>query len=685
MKQTRKCNYILLTGAFTISIILSTESFSQDLSQEDQITVSASASPSSLADAPASINIITNEEINRAPVSSLKEIISESPGVSGGYSLRGPLSNISIRGLPSRYTLILIDGRRVGSSTDLYYFESMSPQMEIDSLPIDSIDHIEVIRGPMSTLYGSDAMGGVINILTKKRNSKAWNTRLKTNYVKPSKSYRGETTQFGLTTIGPISENLQLMVSLDKSRRNADENNFNYGPRANNYISGFDNQNLLSKLTWFGDNNNFGVEASRNIRKGINSSAVDSNGDPLVSTERWGLPTVVHDRYGIFHEGSYQKLHTSLSIYQNLFKDKGFDNRDSYGASTKETVIDGKVTFPLDLILQQAFSIGFQWDKSSSFNPGTIGNIGIDVFGNEYSDNKNSLSAINKSIYSEDQIFLTEDLSLTLGLRMDEHPSYGRNYSPRAYAVYHLFDDWTVKGGYSRGYRSPNLKENAPNTGTFSAGYGCTELARFGWVDMGQGCYIAGNKNLKAETSDNYEAGIQYDRDGYSFSATYFISNFKNKIIETPLGEKNGNWWVLMDNAEKARTRGIEISSTIPLTSNVSWVNNATRMLESKNISTGQPLNSTPNWKVTSSIDWLINENLSSSFKTHYIGDNMYSGQSTFVKKYVNSDVSAKYKASKQATVIFGVNNIFGNGSRAKGLDYDDGGREIFTGLTYDF
>lgn len=130
----------------------------------ETMVVTASSVEQNLKDAPASISVITQEDLQRKPVQNLKDVLKEVPGVqltNEGDNRKG----VSIRGLDSSYTLILVDGKRVNSRNAVFRHNDF----DLNWIPVDSIERIEVVRGPMSSLYGSDALGGVVNIITKKK------------------------------------------------------------------------------------------------------------------------------------------------------------------------------------------------------------------------------------------------------------------------------------------------------------------------------------------------------------------------------------------------------------------------------------------------------------------------------------------------------------------------------------
>ena len=166
------------------------------------VVVTASGTAVDIKEAPASISVITREDIERKPVTSIGELLSTIPGVTGGLSGTGAQSKIKLRGLPEKYTLILVDGKRQGNSAGINYRDDLGSQ-DLDWISPEMIERIEVVRGPMSSLYGSDAMGGVINLITRKI-GKRWSGSTTLNYSKPSDGDRGDTRQLGFNISGPL-------------------------------------------------------------------------------------------------------------------------------------------------------------------------------------------------------------------------------------------------------------------------------------------------------------------------------------------------------------------------------------------------------------------------------------------------------------------------------------------------
>ncbi|OBY86018.1 TonB-dependent receptor [Delftia sp. JD2] len=648
------------------------------------VVVTASGTAVDIKEAPASISVITREDIERKPVTSIGELLSTIPGVTGGLSGTGAQSKIKLRGLPEKYTLILVDGKRQGNSAGINYRDDLGSQ-DLDWISPEMIERIEVVRGPMSSLYGSDAMGGVINIITRKI-GKRWSGSTTLNYSKPSDSDRGDTRQLGFNISGPLSDKFGLRLGGNYTDRAADESTGGF-PGTYQSTAGSRKQNLNALLNWqLTPDQVIGIEAAQGIQRATGSDARTASGDQVVYP--WGLSKLEQTKFGLSHDGRWGDLTSKLNLVHNKYEDKG----DTIGNNSKETTLDGRIDKPLKLWgLDQAMTLGMQWRRESLDNRDTIGLAPIDYAGRPVSGS--GLSATTWALFGEDQIFLRENLALTLGLRMDHHQKYGNNWSPRAYLVYHPASEWTVRGGVSRGFRAPNLKENSASAATQSGGNGCRSLAGMGWTntsvnaDGTRGCYMAGNPDLQPETSTNFELGTSWDRNGWALGATYFHTNFKNKIDYQPLGFYNGFWWTRMANAQRARTRGLEGFVNVPLAKGLTWNTNITKMFESKNLSTGASLLAVPELSIYSSLQWQIRQGWSAMFSARHVGKEVVTTgtATTFAKAYTTFDVSMNYNVTDTLTLRAGIINLADKETRTIGANYDNGGRTYFVGMTARF
>ncbi|RYG32578.1 MAG: TonB-dependent receptor, partial [Burkholderiales bacterium] len=190
---------------------------------EDVVVITASGFEQKLTDAPASISVVTAEEIKQRPYMTLIDAVRDLEGVDVGETAdKTGQRTISLRGMGSDYTLILIDGKRQNNHGDIYP-NSFSGNQFNHIPPLDTIERIEVIRGPASTLYGSDALGGVINIITKKTASK-WSGSVTAGYSLQENDQYGDDSTVDVFVSGPIIQDV-LDISLRGSWYKRDASN----------------------------------------------------------------------------------------------------------------------------------------------------------------------------------------------------------------------------------------------------------------------------------------------------------------------------------------------------------------------------------------------------------------------------------------------------------------------------
>jgi len=635
------------------------------------IIVTAAATGVDIRDAPASVSVITREEIERQPVQSLGELLGRLPGVTGGISPTGAMSKITIRGLSDNYTLILVNGRRVGNSRDISYRPDLGRQ-NLNWISPDMIERIEVVRGPMSSIYGSDAMGGVINIITRKI-APSWRGSVNTSYTRQEDSDRGDAYQLGGNATGPITENIGMTIGATYARTNPDEVIL----AGNNGAAGVSSTNLTGGLNWRpAEGHDISVEASYGLEDPIAPATRTATGGAQgafgSTTERVAL------RAG--HEGDWGFATSRLDVYHNSYVNE--DEADSGGrAEFKEFIIDGLVNFEANLLVSHQIAIGGQYREEELTNTSTIGALPIDYDGNVVDGA--TLTGHTAAVFAEDQIELMDELHLTLGGRMDSHHKYGENFAPRVYLVWHPIEQITLRGGISRGFRAPSLKENSAGAATNSGGNGCRSLVGLGYTTGG--CWMAGNPDLVPEVSTNYEIGASWDSRFIELGATYFYTDFKNKIEYAPLGFFEGRWWTQMQNVQRARTQGLEMTGTLRPVETVTIRANATWMMEAKNLDTGANLITAPEWSAFASIDWQPIERLSLLFSGQYTGKQL-GGGTTLTNANTIFDLNAAFEANDTVTLRAGVQNLFAETiTGTGGSGYYSPGRRFFVGMTSRF
>ncbi|MGO2305506.1 MAG: TonB-dependent receptor domain-containing protein [Providencia sp.] len=648
----------------------------------DTMVVSASGYSQQLRDAPASVTVITAEQLQNKPVRDLADAVKDVEGVSivGAANKQ----DINIRGLPGEYTLILVDGRRQNSRESR---PNGSGGFEAGFMPpVEAIERIEVIRGPMSSLYGSDAMGGVINIITKKVTNE-WHGSLSTGAIVQENSDSGNSTDGNFYLSGPLMQDkLGLQLYGGGDYRQEDKISDGHYKK--------DNKSLTAKFTYTPwDNQTFLFEAGRTTQE-----REENPGKSLAEYEMRGPSKQYNKKTQIYnnrnhaaltYKGEWDSFNTEFSVYQEQTKRKTkteieientnpklFDYRyEDRVPEITNTIVDGKVVaFLPDNIL----TVGGQYQYSKLKDSSLVSKENFENY---------SMSVEQSALFVENEFTATDDLILTGGLRLDHHETYGNHWNPRGYAVYYLTDEITIKGGVSSAFRAPTLRE-------ISKGYGTS-------TEGGNGI-IYGNPDLKPEKSVSEEISIAYNHEsGFDASLTFFNTDFKNKLTSYSLNKSDpadpNLTLYTYDNVGKANIKGVEVATGIPiaqdwkLSLNYTYTDSERKSDDEKLNKTlslkGYPLDKTPKHLANAKLDWQFNEDLNLYTRAHYEGKQVWAAQRNGAKVpryrsgYTTMDVGATYQLLKNTKLNLAILNI-GN-EKGSEINKTDGNWDIEDGRRY--
>ena len=304
--MTTQHHYTLVAAGICAALA----SFSTTAAEDsDKLIVTASGYSQQLRDAPASITVISAEQLQNKPVRDLADAVKDVEGVSivGAANKQ----DINIRGLPGEYTLILVDGRRQNSRESR---PNGSGGFEAGFMPpVEAIERIEVIRGPMSSLYGSDAMGGVINIITKKVTNE-WHGSVTTGAIIQENSDSGNSTDGNFYLSGPlIKDKLGLQLYGGGDYRQEDKIADGHHKK--------DNKSLTAKLSFTPtENQTFLLEAGRTLPE-----REETPGKSLAEYEMRGKSKQDNKKSQIYnnrnhaaltYKGEWDSFNTEFSVYQ---------------------------------------------------------------------------------------------------------------------------------------------------------------------------------------------------------------------------------------------------------------------------------------------------------------------------------------------------------------------------------
>ncbi|MFT0213301.1 ligand-gated channel protein [Pseudomonas sp. F1_0610] len=594
--------------------------------------VTASGFEQQIKDAPASISVLTQEELAKKSYRDVTDALKDVPGVvvTGG----GSSSDISIRGMAGKYTLILVDGRRQDSRATRP--NSDNAGIEQGWLPpIEAIDRIEVVRGPMSSLYGSDAMGGVINIITKKTNQ-AWHGSIRTEKTFQNHSNSGDYNKTDVFLSGPlVNDILGVQLYGQKSHREEDR-----------FTDGYNQQKLESGTAKFlltpNENHDVSLEfgsSEQNRKSHTGKSAANSGPSDNTYKRRY---------FALTHTGRWEN-----GVIDSYIQREKNDNTDRKMYTTN-TVFNTQGSLFLGA---HTLTAGAQYKKE------------------ELEDGSNLGTTLDKkidrwawAIFAEDEWGMTDTFSLTSGVRLDRDENFGSHWSPRIYGVWNPLEQWTFKGGISSGYRSPDLRQ-----------------AIDGWGHpTGKGsAVIWGNSNLKPEKSVTAELGFVWDNlDNLTAGLTIYQTNFKDKITEVNICDsKNGDTCAVNPsspnsnstysfestniNVGKVDMKGLEatfdwqIIEHLKLAANYTFTDTEQKSGKFK----GKPLNKMPRHMFNTTLDWTATDQLNTWVRVNYRGkDSEYLHRGKSIREQTPAhtflDLGANYKISENFSVMGGIYNL---------------------------
>ncbi len=586
------------------------------------VVVTAAGYEQNLEDAPASMTVITGDELRKKSFRDLTDAVRDVEGVTvnGGANE----TDISIRGMPADYTLILVDGKRQSARESRVNGNSGYEQSFIP--PAEAIERIEVVRGPMSSLYGSDAIGGVINIITRKVTPE-WGGSITYDYSARQHSDQGNARQTQFYLSGPIKEDLLgLQVWGRYLDRQADDD-----IEQTNGFSKADHRDLTARLAITPNvDHEILLEAGATRLK---------NGDGLSANWATREQENNRDHWSISHQGRWGRATSDVSLaYEKSSREGRADSTQTDVLGRKpeveNTVFDAKLVMPTE---HNISTVGMQWNDTTV----TDWNQGL-------GDRRNyEFSVVQKALFAENEWSMTDTFSLTTGLRMDDHEQYGVHFSPRVYGVWRATDDWTFKGGVARGFKAPEVRAVVP-------GYSYLRRNRF---------VMFGNPDLKPETSTNYElSALWSNRNNLSAGATVFYNDFQDKLSTVTTTEV-WNGFTVMDrvNVDKAVIQGVELNGRWDVTSAVALKANFTYTdsEQKSGANAGAPLALTPERKADLRAEWQLNDRTQLWAATHYYGKeygNTLSDEAS--PGYTTADFGGSYELSKNVSLNAALYNL---------------------------
>ncbi|MBX3477723.1 MAG: TonB-dependent receptor [Brevundimonas sp.] len=676
-----------------------------EASRLDDIVVTASTRAQTVERAPASISVVTSEQLENRAYVDLFDAVRDVEGVSvsGGSNFQ----DILIRGLPGAYTLTLVDGRR--QSTREARVNGNGGLEQSFMPPVGAIERIEVVRGPMSSLYGSDALGGVINIITKKVPLR-WGGLIGADYVSQENGDSGDWSQGQFYLGGPIvSETLGLQFWGRTFQR--DEDDIYNGPSSTGSM-GSDEYNLTGRLSWTPNADHEIMLTADTARIERSSSA----GLTVAPTGRSVRNDHSRDSVSLAWNGNWNWGTSALSVMREEAQ------RETWTADTTGTLVLGlRAPEITNTVYDALFNVPLEGtalgDHNLVFGGQFLDSSLVDVNPGDRTNVAKTFGVWQRALFAEDEISLTDDLALTLGLRWDDHERYGNHWSPRAYLVWSASDALTLKGGVSTGFKAPELRAVAEGYAYETGGANCNYGAGLCGV-------IIGDPNLKPETSTNYEINVLWrPSPTLSLNATVFRTDFTDKIDSDracgPDVNNNGvcdvpgevlRWSVdplyqlyYWYNVSDARIQGVELggawdaTETLRLKANYTFTDSEQR----GGLYAGQPLGRTPRHMANARVDYALTETLGLWGSVTYRGEEINAGLRVGTNgqpvlegprqvgrrypDYTLVDIGANWRVRQNVSLKAGVYNLTDKVLDVATYDQQGDGRRFWVGANLEF
>ena len=686
------------------------------------------------------VSRISKDDIDKRPaVNDISEFVRTMPGVNltgnTATGQRGNKRQIDLRGMGPENTLILIDGKPVNSrqSERISMRGERNTRGDSNWVPVEEIESITVLRGPAATRYGSGAMGGVVNIVTKKV-SKELKGQVNLYANQPQDSKEGATRRIGFNLSGPIIQDtlgFRIYGNLNKTDADAADINAGHGNDSAAGVEGVRNKDIAGRLQWkISPAQTLILDSSYSRQGNIyngdtqnsnpRSALVNSLADSKAETAR-----LYRSAYSLTHDGAWEWGDTKNVIsYERTVNshlpeglaggpEGSYTGLDFVQSRLKNLRFSSEANIPFKLGVDNVLTVGAEFtdsklDDPASNSQGFKDQGKTDVFNGISAMRGGKASQRNWAAYVEDNISLTDKTHLIPAIRFDHNSDSGSNWSPALNFSHQIGENWLVKGGIARAYKAPNLYQTNPDFILYTRGQGCPLNA-----PNSVRCYYMGNGNLKPETSINKEIGLEFNKNGWQASATYFHNAYRNKIVigENIIATSNiGNWLLQWENTPKATISGIEGNLVIPLHDTLKWSNNFTYMHKSEDYQ-GNPLSLVPKHTLNSTLSWTPNERFDANLTfTHYgrtkprgvainrleRDGNPRAGvtpltsehNQTQVGSYGIWGINAGYNWNKRVAVRGGVSNLFNKKlyrTTAGAQTYNEHGRAFYGSLKVSF
>ncbi len=594
----------------------------------ETIVVTGTRIPTNLSESLSAVTVLQRADIERYQAADLFELMSRVPSVSftrnGG---RGSSTSMSLRGNQSDHTLFLIDGARIGSAT--------SGGAALASINLATVERIEVIRGPKSNLYGADAIGGVVNVITRKTDASRLVTlesRFGSNNTRESTVLMGANgDKYSLTAVFNQLDTDGVDSTATVADFNGDDDSFSKDSFAINYQLQLNDQ-IVWKVTYNQNDTKADYDSACNNKSPYQPVACDIYSDGNVNALVTSIEMNISEQW-------QTSLQVGRSYDEGLELARNIDIDTTYSGGKFNTK-KSEATWVNHLFL-------------SDHNTLTLG---ADYLRDEVSSSTtyDEASRDNHAVFVQYQTLLGA-VDANIGVRSDDNEQFGSHTTVSVLAGLDLSDNLRLIGSYGEGFKAPTFND----------------------------LYFPGfsNPGLLPEESQNIEVGLNGDFGDMSVTAAYFVNEVDNMILYVGAPDYT-------QNIDKAEISGIEFNVATEL---AGWdFSLSGSIIDPENKSgelSGKQLRRRPEQSMSldghyGSDNWQVGFTLRSESHRYDDADNTIK-----LGGYTTSAIRASYRINNEWVVKAKVDNLtdkdYVTATSSSLGDYLSVGREIIFTIAY--
>ncbi len=602
----------------------------------DQVVVTGTRSERILKNTPVTTQVLHKEQIENSGGSDISTALSEATGVAVNFnSLNTGVNSVELQGLSSDHILVMIDGIKM--------IGRINGNLDLSQIPSSEIERIEIVKGAASALYGSEAMGGVINIITKK------------NYHRKSLNL----SAFG-GSYGRIDANLSASVPIGKWMPSVSLNYRKY--------DGYDltPENASSDAPAYNKyQGNFSLVGKLNKNTSINADAFYITENKEVNSSEIFKDKIDNSNLAMRVGGNFSNLFSFLNLNLQLDYSQYNHNFDRIvissdfvkkGSLTKERL--GRATLLFDFKYgKHQINGGYGFEHESLESDRITGG--------------KKTSTLN-NIFVQDELDISQHFTILGGIRADIHSVYGSEISPKLTFMYKPYSMGRIRLSYGHGFRAPSFKELYLDYTNISIGY-----------------HITGNPDLKPEVSNAIQLDFEFwNKDNYHNRINFFFNQINNLIDYRYNGIIDGFLTYKTMNFNSAKTWGAEIDLRyFP----VDWFEYSFgySYLDTWNAATKSEISLKPKHRLNMSFQFNFNFNTHWNIRFQYIGKKFYwetfddatqSGTKAWVEGYLLIHTNFNFRIWDGFTADLGIRNITNYVNKLWG---PMPGREWYAGIKY--